>query len=282
MSSYRTARARTTPPVGIVLFRGPSKIDGSPIVVIATGLRRPSQNAKTGAMVQVWILREDVDPVSAIHSGADHSICGDCPLRGIVVDGRNRRRACYVVVDQAPLAVWRAFRNSGLYEPYEPQRHDRFLRGRKIRFGAFGDPVAAPYSLWSTLARLASAHTGYSRSWRTGRFWRFRALLMASVESERDAQEAQRRGWRTFRIRRADDPLMDNEIACPASAERGHKTTCERCGLCRGTYAAHQQPTRPWAAPCNDRYVSGPDVAIVGHGGKPKLYSLERYVGGDQ
>ena len=66
---------------GVVLYRGPSRLDGAPIVVVATGLQRPSENEKTGPMVQTWILRSDEHPVSAVHSGADASICGDCPLR---------------------------------------------------------------------------------------------------------------------------------------------------------------------------------------------------------
>jgi hypothetical protein len=59
-------------------------IDGEPIVVIATGFKRSSANPKTGDMLQTWILRRDVAPFAAIHNGADASICGDCPLRGII------------------------------------------------------------------------------------------------------------------------------------------------------------------------------------------------------
>ena len=36
-------------PNGIILWEGPSLIDGAPIVVIATGIKRASRNAKTGA-----------------------------------------------------------------------------------------------------------------------------------------------------------------------------------------------------------------------------------------
>ncbi len=64
-------------------------------------------------MLQTWILRRDVNPFAAIHNGADASICGDCPLRGIIDKSNrrrvNRRRACYVSVHQAPLAVLNAY-----------------------------------------------------------------------------------------------------------------------------------------------------------------------------
>jgi hypothetical protein len=66
---------------GVVLWQGPSRLNGAPVVVIATGLRRPSTNVKTAGMVQVWILPLDRNPVAAQRSGHDRAVCGDCPLR---------------------------------------------------------------------------------------------------------------------------------------------------------------------------------------------------------
>jgi hypothetical protein len=54
---------------GIVIYRGPSILDGSPIVVIATGLGSGSSNRKTGALVQTWILRDDVSPIERSRAG---------------------------------------------------------------------------------------------------------------------------------------------------------------------------------------------------------------------
>ena len=62
-----------------IIYRGPSLLDGSPIVAIATYSAR---NRKTGAMVQTYIIRDDMDPVTASRTGADAAICGACPLRG--------------------------------------------------------------------------------------------------------------------------------------------------------------------------------------------------------
>ena len=67
----------------VEVWRGPSPIDGAPIVMIMTGLspKNPSKNSKTGPMVQTHIVRRDMAPVVAMMSGHDQSICGDCPLR---------------------------------------------------------------------------------------------------------------------------------------------------------------------------------------------------------
>ena len=101
-----------TKPLGVILYEGPSLIDGQPIAVIATGFQRRTANSKTGDMVQTWILRADLNPLQAIHTGQDVSICGDCPLRGMLETRQcrtvNRRRACYVAIHQAPLGVYRA------------------------------------------------------------------------------------------------------------------------------------------------------------------------------
>lgn len=236
MISLTSARARTQL-LGVVLYRGPSLIDGAPIVVVATGFQRRSANEKTGDMVQTWILRADMNPLEAIHTGQDVSICGDCPLRGILQDTErgtaNRMRGCYVAVHQAPLAVYRAYR-LGRYERFDCARHLPLFRDRMLRLGSYGDPVAAPLSVWAPLVRVASGHTGYTHHWDNGRFWRFRRFLMASVETLDDARQAQAQGWRTFRSAPGGELPAPGEFHCPASAEKGHRLTCEMCGACNG------------------------------------------------
>jgi hypothetical protein len=59
-------------------------------------------------------------------------------------------------------------------------------------------------------------------------------MLMASADSAQDQQDATAQGWRTFRVRTADDTLEQREIACPASDEAGKRTSCDSCGLCDG------------------------------------------------
>jgi hypothetical protein len=263
MSSLSAQRARSKRPQGVILYNGPSMIDGKPIVVIATGFQRRSANPKTGDMLQTWILRRDVNPFAAIHNGADASICGACPLRGIIDKSKrrsvNRRRACYVSVHQAPLAVFRAFKR-GRYEPFNKQSHIDLFRGKMLRIGSYGDPCAVPYAVWSMLAKVARGRTGYTHQWQTGRFWRYRRLVMASVESLELAQQAHARGWRTFRTAPQGDQPARGEFACPASAEQSHRLTCEQCGACDGVKG-------------NQRRAS---VVIQAHGSPATIGSYQR------
>jgi hypothetical protein len=92
---------------GFVLYEGPSKQDGMPIVVIA--LTGKSTNRKTGAMVQTYILRADVDPINAVRAGADVSICGNCKHRGDGSGkGRMVRLGTYGDPAMVPVEVWQS------------------------------------------------------------------------------------------------------------------------------------------------------------------------------
>lgn len=207
--------------IGGVLYEGPSMLDGSPIVVIITGFRG-STNGKTGRMLQTWIMRADMDPGEAVQSGQDGAICGDCPQR------RSQGGACYVVVEQAPLAVWRAWK-AGRYEDWREAFPHGALAGRSVRFGSYGDPAAVPANVWRRVREQKLAGwTGYTHQWRKA--FNLRLFLMASVDSEEEQRQAQRMGWRTFRVLDAISPnVTSDEVECPSEV-----TTCEACGLCRG------------------------------------------------
>lgn len=249
-------------PNGLVLWRGHSQLNGAPIVVIATGLADKSANSKTGDMIQTWVLSEYTHPVAAIHTGADASVCGDCPLRGLIrasgTDTRNRGRACYVQTHQAPRAVWDGY-NRGIY-PTLQQVDLELFRGRMLRLGSYGDPCAVPYSVWSRLCNASAGRTGYTHQWRQRRFWRFRKLVMASCETIADAELARSRGWRTFRTMPLGELPSLGEFNCPASKEAGQRLTCEQCGACDG-------------AGSNPRRVS---VAIQVHGSPTILGSYRK------
>jgi hypothetical protein len=202
------------------------------VVVIATGIRGNSQNRKTGAMIQIWILRADVSPVTAVATGADAAICGTCPHRGDLATGR--KRSCYVNVGQAPNAVYRAFR-AGSYSFLPMAQYADVFKGRAVRLGAYGDPAVIPQQIVALICSFASRHTGYTHQW-TRAEW-LKPFVMASCDSTSDFIQATHHGWRTFRVS-ATREAKPSEILCPASTEAGNRTQCARCGLCNGAGSA--------------------------------------------
>lgn len=231
MQKMRLARrelARKYNKNGYILYQGPSEIDGREIVVIATGFGKKSINTKTGAMIQTWIIRTDVAPNKAIKTGQDKSICGNCPLRPSLHVKAKGAKPCYVKTYHAPLAVFRAFKRGR----YAVAPVGIFL-GKVVRFGAYGDPGAVPSSAWAQARREMVGNTGYSHQWRNACASQA-DFLMASVETPAGRDEAKALGYRTFRTKRASDPVLPGEIACPASKEAGALTTCAKCKLCAG------------------------------------------------
>ena len=233
-------------PSSAVVWRGRSLFDGAPLVAVVTGLSGNSANAKTGAgLAQLWILREDLSPLSAISTGADQSICGTCPHRG---DGTGRKRSCYVSVKNAPRAVWSAYQR-GRYQTMRPVDVATHLAsmGMGIRIGAYGDAAAIPVAVISALTS-ATRHTGYTHAWRERAD--LSPYLMASCDTPQEQAQASSQGWRTFRVRTSAQALSAREISCPASDEAGKRTTCSSCGLCDGAKLADARK----------------DIAIIVHG----------------
>lgn len=220
-------------PRGVILYDGPSALDGRPVLAILTGLARPSANRKTGAMLQLWILRRDADPVQASAKGKDASVCGACPMRW------KTGGSCYVNLGQAPLAVWNAWRR-GSYLPATAAELPALVKGRAVRLGAYGDPAALPVAVLEALAAAAGRWTGYTHQWARPAARALQGLCMASCETEAQALAATAQGWRVFltRPKGSAGELPAGFISCPASAEAGNRTTCERCGLCNGSRGA--------------------------------------------
>jgi len=213
-------------PRGFVFYDGPSAIDGAPIIGIAV-LR--SKNVKTGDMVQTFILRADMAPLAAIDTGADSSICGDCVHRG----APDRARTCYVDVAKSVQSVYAAW-TRGAYPLMSPAQGARMLSGRAVRLGAYGDPAAIPARHWRTLLRYAAGRTGYTHQWRQAHAQQLRGIVMASADSASERDTARAMGWRTFRVRGADEPMGAREFACPASPEGGNRRQCIDCQACDG------------------------------------------------
>ena len=194
-------------------------------VIIATGFSKASDNRKTGDMLQVWILVKACDPVTAIKSGLDRIICGNCRHRGHEVDGKHGvERTCYVNEGQAPLQIWKSWKSGN----YAPLRSLELFTGRKVRFGAYGDPTHLPLPLALAIAGVASGHTGYTHQWRKPSLQGWKTLLMASVDSVAELVIARSMGWSTFRV---GSEASTGEQLC-ASDRDG--TPCAICLLCKG------------------------------------------------
>lgn len=219
----------------LIVYEGPSTIDGKPIVVILTGLDQSSANGKTGDLVQSFIIRSDIEPHQALKTGDDASVCGLCPHRPIIAKTTGDA-PCYVKVHESVLSVYRAYRRGSYARATSMAQVAAVLKGRRLRLGTYGDPAAAPVELWALLVSLSAGHVGYTHQWQAHGFdvraWS--PLVMASVDSSAEAAQASALGMRYFRVSIGVDkqPL---EVSCPASAEGGRKAQCSDCMLCGGT-----------------------------------------------
>lgn len=218
----------------MILYKGPSRIDGKPIVVIAT---INSVNAKTGDMVQTWILREDISPVKAFQTKQDYSICGDCKLRN------NLGGACYVTIWQAPYAIYQAYKRGTYDKPSNIRKVSKALANTEIRIGSYGDPCAVPFHVWESLiAQGNTRYTGYTHQWKDKKNQEYRKLLMASVDTIQEAQLAHAMGWRFFLVLPdvESPPTFTSVVECPSTAS---DRSCADCTICDGTRADSRSTT---------------------------------------
>ena len=234
-----------------IIYRGPSLIDGSPIVVVATV---SSKNRKTGDMVQTYILADNgATPCENSKTGADYSICGNCPHRGTPTDDPKRKqaigRSCYVVISQGATIVHKTIQRGGYPVANNHESISAIGRGRMVRLGTYGDPSAVPSYVFDSLIADALGHTAYTHQNDIETADVRTDLYMTSADTLAQARDAWRRGERTFRvIGNIDELSKGDEIICPASDEAGNRTTCLKCGLCAGAS------------------VKAKNIAIVAHG----------------
>ena len=220
--------------LGFIAYEGPSEIDGAPIVVIINRIDSDSENEKTGALVQSFIIRSDVAPTDALKTGDDASICGDCAHRPLLAKD-NGQAPCYVNVGRSVRSVYEAYKR-GRYTRADAATIAKALAGKIVRLGTYGDPAAAPVQIWERITRYAAGRRGYTHQWNRPGFdaaaWA--RLVMASADSIDEAAHANLLGMRVFRVSIGVDK-QPGETICPASAEGGKKSTCAKCTLCAGT-----------------------------------------------
>jgi hypothetical protein len=216
------------------VWEGPSKHDGKTVFVCLSSLHTKSTNTKTADMVNANMLVKDTKPNAAAKTGEDESVCGGCILKPLVwkqnTDPDKPKEPCYIRLMHFPLATWK-------------KNHDQPVQvideiPKPLRIGGYGDPAMVPVWVWQYLTKLAKKWTGYTHDgWKrdaNAYTPELKHLVMASCETPAQARQAQSQGWRTFRTRGKDDPILPNEISCPASAEAGKRTNCRTCLLCDG------------------------------------------------
>jgi hypothetical protein len=221
-----TQKQKTNKLTGFILSEFRSPIDGNLCTAILT---LKSSNRKTGNMAQVWILRQDINPVDAIATGDDESICGNCSHR----KNDQGERSCYVNVGQSPNSIWKAYKR-GIY-PHMTEDVDRFAKaveGRSIRWGAYGDPAIIPSGVFTwVMAQKIKNHTGYTHQWRQPFAEFYKGFFQASCDGLQDYLDATAHGWKTFAVAPVGSTLPGK--LCPATAENS-QAECITCRLCDG------------------------------------------------
>ena len=233
-------------PKGYIIDKGLSPIDGKPYVVILTV---KSTNRKTGNMAQVFIMRDDLNPVEAINTGDDYTICGNCPhRRKLVWDAKRKRfkwqRSCYVNVGQGPNSVWKAYKrgvymelsyvgskelpsNGSFYSEIES-----IVQGRHIRWGTYGDPSIINQQVVNLFNSYAVGHTGYTHQWRQDFAQPFKGVFQASCDGFNDYMVASDHGWKCFVVV-SKTATPDYAKQCPATVTNS-QAQCITCSLCDG------------------------------------------------
>lgn len=242
--AWRAVRKATRAPKlhdTIVLWSGASTLDATPIMLVAHRINAPSENGKTGDMVQVSIMRQDRPPIEAWKAGADGAVCpDDCGHRSIPRGGKGD---CYV--NKARLsAAWRAARRE--MEAGRIGWVPGTFAGARIRAGMEGDPAAAPLEVWAALLAEARGHTGYTAAWRTLPV-EWSCYFMASVSSPADYLRARSKGWRVFAASEspADDRAFAEVGASHCEADRPEAPIpCVACVACNGAARNAARPGR--------------------------------------
>jgi len=238
-------------PKGWILDEFPSPIDDRFCVAILTP---KTTNIKTGNMMQVWILRQDIAPVDAVNMGEDESICGNCPHRK-QADGK---RTCYVNVGQAPNSVWKAY-HRGIYKDGFDWNERNYLKGRHIRWGAYGDPAIINVQIFNQINQLADGHTGYTHQWKEDFAQVYKNNFMASVDNYADQKLAMAHGWKTFQVM-PEGVKGSSAIQCPNTVNDINK--CLTCGLCDGDTANIWVPVHGTGKKHFQPTISSPKVPI--------------------
>lgn len=213
---------------GYILYHGKN------YVCIGTGFYGDSKNEKTGAMIQIATIRSDIDPVEAIKTGKDATVCFNCKLRGM---------SCYVNVGQSISNIYDTYK-AGKYsficdvdqlksiddiETYINTGKWDLFNGKKVRFGSYGDPVKIPFPIVQKIVESSDGHTGYTHQWKESLFSSYKKYFMASCDTTEDYAKAKKLGWNTFRVSPEWKIKLPDEKACEFSLSGKQCIDCLKC-----------------------------------------------------
>lgn len=227
---------------GYTLWEGYNQHDAAPLALLASGFVNPSENPKTGPMIQVSLMRSDISPHAAVNSGRDESVCNSCELRPYLVREFSKKFGiksgskppqCYVKTERSINQSWKLFK-AGRY-PLS-LCNETLLAGKVVRFGAYGNMSNVPENDLAPCFEVTKSHTCYEHNWGASHSQWLRRWAMASVSTLEGKIHANDLGWRTFRVIRGEGELASDEVICPAGriTSSGRKVTCYDCGLCGG------------------------------------------------
>lgn len=231
--------------VRAILYRGPSTLNGEPIVV---ALYTTSGNRKVGNAPSVAILPDA--PTYREAFKAAPSVCGGCPFLGGVHATRKKRTqgGCYSWALAMPIAAQLKAIAAGRYVEGEAAwlmvsaYMDAYMP-MIVRVGTVGDSAAVPRHVWDRFRDLLPDRTevqNYTHQWRRADAQHLRDWTMASVESTADASRAHAMGWRTFRAVLPDTTPEADERVCSYEADR---VTCQACRACNGRGEVDNRPS---------------------------------------
>ena len=167
------------------LWRGPSVIDGHPVVLLA---QLASRNSKIGGAVGLYIWSQRNKPSVMRGTGG---MCPKCPIKAVCYNQSGRLTSVY---DKS----WAVRVASG--RVLKPEREDfsRHLSGRLLRWGVDGDIGAVPLEVIRAVnaaTGLASGHLAYTHHHKRTEL---QSVAMASTGSFAEAVKLEKMGWRCY------------------------------------------------------------------------------------
>ena len=136
-----------------------------------------------------------------------------------------------MTLHQAPSSIYRSYKKGN----YTDFTNPRVFDGLDVRLGSYGDPAAVPFDVWEQVLKYSRSNTGYTHQHKHKNFdERIADVCMVSVDTEKQAIQAHRKGYKTFRVKSEGMPNLKGEGTC---ANEVAGLSCKECGLCDGKIA---------------------------------------------